>query len=318
MRGLAMRDEDFVESLFVSYNHDYLLFFTDHGQCYWLRVFEIPEGTRTSKGRSIRNLIQIPQEDRVRAILPVTKENFLDEDFRQNHFVLMATRQGVVKKTALEAFRRPRVDGIIAIVIDEGDQLIEAHLTSGDSQVVLASSAGLAIRFRESDVRSMGRKSRGVRGISLGPGQRVVGMVVIESDTERDLLAISAKGYGKRSVVEDYRLQGRGGKGIITMKATSRTGELVAIKGVEEKEDLMISTTAGVMIRMKVDSIRSMGRNTQGVRLIKIRDEDAIADITRVILDEGEDAVSPGDQPADGSDGGESAPQSDGPEEGIE
>ncbi len=290
-RGLAMRDEDFVEQLFVSYNHDYLLFFTDHGQCYWLRVFQIPEGSRTSKGRSIRNLLQIDPEDRVRAVLSVTKEDFRDQDFLENHFVLMATENGKVKKTPLEAFSRPRVDGIIAIVIEENDLLLEAHLTSGDSQVILASSAGLSIRFKESDVRSMGRKSRGVRGQSLKEGQKVVSMVVIEEGTERNLLAISAKGYGKRSGVDDYRLQTRGGKGIITMKATSKTGVLVSVKGVLENDDLMISTTGGIMIRMQVDTIRTMGRNTQGVRLINLRDGDAIADVTRVILDDDDEVV---------------------------
>jgi DNA gyrase subunit A len=284
-RGLAMRDEDFVEHLFVSYNHDYLLFFTDHGQCYWLRVFEIPEGSRTAKGRSIRNLSHIDPEDRVRAVLSVSKADFRSQEFLDNHFVLMATENGTVKKTPLEAFSRPRVDGIIAIVIEEGNRLLEAHLTSGNSEVVLASSAGLSIRFRESDVRSMGRKSRGVRGQSLKDGQKLVGMVVLE-DGERDLLAISAHGYGKRSEVDDYRLQTRGGKGIITMKATSKTGELVAVKGVLEDDDLMISTTGGIMIRMQVNTIRTMGRNTQGVRLINLRDDDAIADVTRVILDD--------------------------------
>lgn len=289
-RGLTMRDEDFVEHLFVSYNHDYLLFFTDHGQCYWLRVFEIPEGSRTSKGRSIRNMVQIDHEDRVQAVLSVSKEDFRDQDFLENHFVLMATENGKVKKTPLEAFKRPRVNGIIAIVIEEGDRLIEAHLTTGDSEVILASSVGLSIRFKESDVRSMGRKSRGVRGQALSGSQKVVSMVVIEGETERNLLAISANGYGKRSEVDDYRLQTRGGKGIITMKATSRTGALVAVKGVLDSDDLMISTTGGIMIRMKVDTIRTMGRNTQGVRLINLREGDEIADVTRVILDDDEDS----------------------------
>ncbi|MBO6575759.1 MAG: DNA gyrase subunit A [Rhodothermales bacterium] len=311
-RGLTMRDEDFVEHLFVSNNHDYLLFFTDHGQCYWLRVFEIPEGSRTSKGRSIRNLLQIDPEDRVRAVLSVTKQDFRDQEFLDNHFVLMATQNGVVKKTALEAFSRPRVDGIIAIVIEEGDRLIEAHLTTGNSQVVLASSAGLSIRFNESDVRSMGRKSRGVRGQALGTGQSVVGMVVLEEGSERELLAISANGYGKRSSVDDYRLQSRGGKGIITMKATSKTGELVAIKGVLEDDDLMISTTQGIMIRMQVDSIRTMGRNTQGVRLINLRDGDEIADVTRVIIEDDEEDGDHAVQATNGVAGGDGAVQEDG------
>jgi DNA gyrase subunit A len=287
-RGLAMRDEDYVEHLFVSRNHDYLLFYTDHGRCYWLRVFEIPEGGRQSKGRSIRNLIQIAPEDRIRAILAVSKPDFRDSGFLNGHFVLMATRRGQVKKTPLEAFSRPRVDGIIAISIDEGDELLEAKLTAGDANVILANSRGLSIRFRESNVRPMGRNTRGVRGMALSGEDEVVGMVIIENG-ERDLLAISSRGYGKRSDIDDYRVQTRGGKGIITMKATQRTGNLVAIKGVLESDDLMISTVSGIMIRMHVADISTLGRNTQGVRLISLKGDDAIADVTRVVPDEDED-----------------------------
>ncbi|QXD14969.1 DNA gyrase subunit A [Rhodocaloribacter litoris] len=288
MRGSGMRDEDYIEHLFVSFNHDYLLFFTDQGRCYWLRVYEIPEGSRTSKGRSIRNLIQIAPDDRVRAVLAVRKEDFLDPDFLENHYVLMATRKGLVKKTSLEAFSRPRVDGIIAIDIMEEDELIEAKLTDGEADVILASSSGLAIRFREQDVRPMGRNTRGVRGISLGSGERVVGMVVIAGGEERDVLAISANGYGKRTLLDDYRVQTRGGKGIITLKTTVKTGPLVAIKGVQETDDLMISTHNGIMIRMHVGDISVFGRNTQGVRLINLKPGDAIADVTRVVTEEEE------------------------------
>lgn len=292
MRGLAMRDEDYVEHLFVSRNHDYLLFFTDHGRCYWLRVFEMPEGTRQSKGRSIRNLIQIAPEDRIRAILVVSKADFRNSEFLDEHYVLMATRRGQIKKSTLEAFSRPRVDGIIAISIDEGDQLLEAHLTAGNANVILANSRGLSIRFRESDARPMGRNTRGVRGMRLSGEDEIVGMVVIEDD-ERDLLAISSNGYGKRSILDDYRVQSRGGKGIITMKATPRTGNLVSIKGVLETDDLMISTVNGIMIRMHVADISTLGRNTQGVRLINLKGDDAIADVTRLVPDEEDDASEP-------------------------
>lgn len=284
-RGSGMRDEDFIERLFVSRNHDYLLFFTDHGRCYWLRVFEIPEGGRTAKGRSIRNLIQIAPTDRLQAVLNITKSEFRDSEFMNAHYVMMATRRGQVKKTKLEAFSRPRVDGIIAISIDESDQLIEAHMTDGAADILLGASNGKAIRFAEKNARPMGRNTRGVRGIRLSDSEFVVGMIVM-NDGEQDVLAISANGYGKRSKIEDYRKQGRGGKGIITMKTTSRTGPMVALKGVLESDDLMISTEKGIMIRFKISGIRSMGRNTQGVRVINLKNNDAIADVTRVIVDE--------------------------------
>lgn len=313
MRGTGMRDEDFIEHLFASRNHDYLLFFTDHGQCYWLRVYEIPEGSRTAKGRSIRNLIQIAHDDRIKAVLAVRKEDFLDDEFLNSHYVMMATRNGLVKKTPLEAFSRPRVDGIIAIDIVEGDELLEAHLTDGSKNVLLASSGGRAIRFHEEDARPMGRKTRGVRGIALGSEQHVVGMIVIGPDEDREVLAISENGYGKRtplgpaSLDDDdasssdrrYRLQSRGGKGIITMKTTRRTGDLVALKGTEETDDLMIVTQNGIMIRMNVDTISTMGRNTQGVRLINLKGDDAIADVTRIIPDDDEEeAVGEAEAPA--------------------
>jgi DNA gyrase subunit A len=303
MRGTGTRDEDYVEHLFTSWNLDYLLFFTDHGRCYWLRVFEIPEGIRTAKGRSIRNLIQIAQDDRVRAVLAISKQDFQNDAFLDGHFVTMATLRGQVKKTALRAFSRPRVDGIIAIDIWEGDELLEAKLTTGDAHVILASSSGLAIRFEEGDVRPMGRDTRGVRGMELEEDETLVGMVVVHNN-DRDILAISANGYGKRSLLEDYRIQGRGGKGIITMKATDKTGPLVAIKGVQENDDLMIVTQNGIMIRMHVGDISTLGRNTQGVRLINLKPDDAIADVTRLVVEE-EDEV--GD--ANGVPDPETAPQ---------
>jgi len=290
-RGTAMRDEDFIEHLFVGYNHDYLLFFTDHGRCYWLRIYEIPEGSRTSKGRSIRNCISIGPEDRIRAILPVSKDDFRSEVFLESHFVLMATKSGQVKKTQLAAFSRPRVDGIIAISVDEGDELIEAHLTDGEANVIIASSSGVCIRFNESDARPMGRNTRGVRGIRLSKGHIAIGMIVVD-DESKDILTISANGYGKRTPLEDYRLQTRGGKGIIAQKTNSKTGPIVAIKGVSELDDLMISTVGGIMIRMDIGTISQLGRNTQGVRVIKIREGDSIADVTKVqVAEEGPEDI---------------------------
>ena len=286
-RGTAMRDEDFIEHIFVGTNHDYLLFFTDHGKCYWLRIYEIPEGSRTSKGRSIRNCIHIVPEDRIRAILPVSKDDLRSEDFLDSHYVLMATKSGQVKKTQLAAFSRPRVDGIIAISVDEGYELIEAHLTDGNANVIIASSSGVCIRFNESDARPMGRNTRGVRGIRLTKGHTAIGMIVVE-DESRDILTISANGYGKRTPLEEYRLQSRGGNGIIAQKTNAKTGPIVAIKGVIEQNDLMISTVGGIMIRMDIGSISKLGRNTQGVRVIKIRPGDSIADVTKIVIDETE------------------------------
>ncbi|NND72291.1 MAG: DNA gyrase subunit A [Rhodothermales bacterium] len=288
-RGTGMRDEDYIEHLFASHNHDYLLFFTDKGKCYWVRVYEIPEGSRTSKGRSIRNIIQIGPQDRVRAVLAVAKDDFRSEEFLNNHFVFMSTRRGQVKKTSLEAFSRPRSDGIIAISVNDGDELYEAHLTNGSTDIVLASSSGKSIRFKEGDVRSMGRNTQGVRGIKLGPKDVVVGMIVVEGE-ERSVLAISSNGYGKRTALDDYRVQSRGGMGIITMKTTSRTGDLVSIKGVLPTDDLMIVTEAGILIRINVGGISMLGRNTQGVRLIKLKGDDAIADVTRVVEEKDDEA----------------------------
>jgi DNA gyrase subunit A len=292
MKGSGMRDEDYIEHLFVSFNHDYLLFFTDHGKCYWLRVFEMPEGSRTSKGRSIRNLIEIAPDDRVRSVLAITKSDFEDQTFLENHFVIMATRQGLVKKTPLSAFSRPRAGGIIAIQIIDGDELLESHLTDGNSHVIIASSGGRSVRFEENDARPMGRNTRGVRGITLGSNEHVIGMVTLE-ENGRSILAISANGYGKRSALDDYRIQSRGGKGILTMKTTPKTGPLVAIKAVTGEDDLMISTQHGIMIRMQVGSISMLGRNTQGVRLISLRGDDRIADVTHLAADEAADLEPP-------------------------
>jgi len=310
MRGTGRREDDFIEHLFVCHTHDVLLFFTDHGQCYWLRPFEIPEGGRTAKGRSIRNLIDIDAEDRVRAVLSVSKDDFEDEDFLQSHYVLMATRQGQVKKTPLEDFSRPRSTGIIGINIDEGDELLEAALTEGDNSVVVASSGGRAVHFDEDDARPMGRNTRGVRGMRLGDDEEMVGMISVppEMYDDLDVLAVAENGYGKRTPLADYRVQGRGGKGLITLDRTDRTGDLVAIKGVLGEEDLMIITMNGIMIRTSVDEISQMGRNTQGVRVINLKDGDSIADVTRVVIEEEEveDAESPD------ADGEEDSPSTNG------
>ncbi len=279
MRGTGMRDEDYVEHLFTCSNHDYLLFFTDHGQCYWLRVFEIPEGARTAKGRSIRNMTQMDGDDRLRAVLAIPKPHFEDAEFLENHYVLMATRNGQVKKTPLAAFSRPRSNGIIAIAINEDDLLLEAHLTGGDAHVVLACNAGRSIRFHESDARPLGRNTQGVRGMMLAKGEHLIGMIVCENE-EKEVLAISARGYGKRTSLDEYRIQSRGGKGIITMNTKGKTGPLVAIKAVTSADDLMIVTQNGIMIRMDVGAISTLGRNTQGVRLISLKGDDAIADVT--------------------------------------
>ena len=291
MKGSGKRDEDYIEHMFVSSTHDYLLYFTDHGQCFWLRVYEIPEGSRTARGRSIRNLIQIDHEDRVRAVLAVSKAEFEDEAFRQTHYVVMATRKGLVKKTVLDAFKRPLRSGIIAISVVEGDELLEARLTDGNAHIFLASSGGKAIRFDEKEARSMGRNTRGVKGIALRPNEEAIGMVVAAENGEREILAISENGYGKRSHMEDYTPQARGGMGRITLKTTERVGPLVAIRDVASDDDLMIVTRNGLMIRMNVGDISVQGRNTQGVRLIHLKESDAIADVTRLVLEEDDEEV---------------------------
>ena len=284
LRGTGKREDDVIEHLYVCHSHDVLLIFTDKGQCFWLRPFEIPEGSRTAKGRSIRQLIEIDPDDRVQAVISVSKEDFEDEDFLNNHYVLAATRQGQVKKTVLEAYSRPRSNGIIGIKIDEGDELLEATLTDGDHTVVVASSGGRAVHFDEGDARPIGRNTRGVRGMKLPGAQEMVGMISIppEKQDEMDVLAIAEHGYGKRTPLSDYRVQSRGGKGLITLNRTDRTGDLVALKRVYGAEDLMIITKNGIMIRTRVEEISTMGRNTQGVQVIDLKDGDNIADVTRV------------------------------------
>ncbi len=283
-KASATRNEDFLEHLFVGTNHQYMLFFTQKGQCYWLRVFEIPEGSRTSKGRAIQNLINIDQDDKVKAF--ICTRDLKEEEYVNSHYVIMATKKGVVKKTPLEQYSRPRQNGIIAINIREGDELLEAKLTTGSSQIFLGLRSGKAIRFEESKTRPMGRTASGVRGITLADdSDEVIGMVSVHNFDE-DILVVSENGYGKRSPIEDYRLTNRGGKGVKTISITDKTGGLVAIKNVSDLDDLMIINKSGIAIRMSVEDLRTMGRATQGVKLINLRDKDSIAAVAKVMKDE--------------------------------
>jgi DNA gyrase subunit A len=280
-KGTDIRDEDFLEHLFVATNHNYLLFFTEKGKCYWLRVFEIPEGAKTNKGRAIQNLINIEPEDKVRAFINV--KDLKDEEYINNNYIILATQKGTIKKTSLEAYSRPRQSGINAISINEGDQLLEARLTNGDNEVMLALRSGRAIRFNEKAVRPMGRNAAGVRGITLAkPDDEVIGMVCIPRDTLCEVLVVSENGYGKRSSLEDYRVTNRGGKGVKTINITEKTGNLIAIKDVTDIHDLMIINRSGITIRLAVADLRVVGRATQGVRLIRINEGDAIAAVTKV------------------------------------
>jgi DNA gyrase subunit A len=286
-RGSDLRGEDFLEHLFIASTHNYMLLFTEKGKCFWLRAYEIPEGTKNSKGRAIQNLINIEPDDKVRAFIKII--NLADEDYLNNNFIILCTRHGIIKKTTLEAFSRPRQAGIIAININENDQLLAAKLTNGTNEVLLALRSGRAIRFNESKVRPMGRNAAGVKGISLGKGDdEVIGMICVEN-ANFDVLVVSENGYGKRSSLEDYRVTNRGGKGIKTINITSKTGNLIAIKEVTDSDDLIIINRSGILIRLGVRDLRVMGRATQGVRLINLRDEDAIASVAKVEVDESED-----------------------------
>lgn len=286
-RGAATRDEDFLEYMVVATNHQYMLFFTENGRCFWMRVFEIPEGSKTSKGRAIQNLINIEKEDKVRAYIKT--HDLRDEDYVNNHFVIMVTKKGIVKKTSLEAYSRPRVNGINAITVREGDQLLEAKLTDGKSQIMIGSLSGKAIRFEDEKVRPMGRTASGVRGINLGSDDNeVIGMIVIEDPENETVLVVSEKGYGKRSSIDDYRITNRGGKGVTTLNITEKTGRLIAIKSVTDQDDLMIINKSGVTIRTGVQEMRVMGRATQGVKLINLKNNDEIAAVAKVAIDEEE------------------------------
>jgi DNA gyrase subunit A len=286
-KASATRNEDFLEHLFVGTNHQYMLFFTQKGKCFWMRVFEIPEGSKTSKGRAIQNLINIEPDDKVMAF--ICTQDLKDEEYVNSRYVIMATKKGQVKKTPLEQYSRPRTNGINAITIKDGDELLEAKLTLGDSQVMLAVKSGKAIRFEEEKTRPMGRNASGVRGIRLSDEKdEVVGMIAI-NDPSSEILVVSENGYGKRSSIEDYRITNRGGKGVKTISVTEKTGQLVAIKNVTDTDDLMIINKSGIAIRMAVDSLRVMGRATQGVRLIKVREDDSIAAVAKVMKDDDEE-----------------------------
>lgn len=304
-KAASTRDKDFIENVFVATNHQYMLFFTEQGRCFWMRVYEIPEGTRQSKGRAIQNLINIPQDDKVLAFINVL--NLKDEEYINNHFIVMCTKGGVIKKTPLEAYSRPRVNGINAITIREGDTLLEAKLTNGEQDIMLAVRSGKAIRFPEDKVRSMGRSASGVRAITVdSENDEVVGMIVVKEGDGYDVMVVSEKGYGKRSSLEDYRITNRGGKGVKTITVTDKTGELVSLKAVNDEDDLMIITKKGTMIRMAVDSLRVMGRATQGVRLINLRTNDEIASIAKVPASD-EEELEEGVENAEGTEGVEGA-----------
>jgi len=283
-KASTTRDEDFLQDLFVGTNHQYMLFFTLKGKCFWMRVYEIPEGSKTSKGRAIQNLINIEQDDKVMAF--ICTQDLKDEDYINSHYVIMATKKGQVKKTSLEQYSRPRANGINAITIREGDELLEAKLTNGNSHVVIAVKSGKAIRFEESKTRPMGRGASGVRGITLAnESDEVVGMVAV-NDMDANILVVSENGYGKRSSLEDYRVTNRGGKGVKTISITDKTGNLVSIKTVNDLDDLMIINKSGIAIRMEVAALRVMGRATQGVRLINLKGDDTIAAVAKVMKDD--------------------------------
>ena len=287
VKGSATRDEDFIEHIYVASMHNTMMFFTEKGRCYWLKVYEIPEGTRSSKGRAIQNVIQIEPDDKVRAY--INTKNLNDEEYINNNYIVMCTREGIIKKTKLEAYSRPRQNGVIAIVIREGDQLLEAKITSGESEIMIAARGGKAIRFPENKVRPIGRVSAGVRGIELEDNDEVVGMICIEPDQKKDVLVLSEHGYGKRTDLDEYRITNRGGKGVKTINITEKTGDLVSIQAVEDDNDLMIINKSGITIRTKVEQIRVAGRATQGVRIINLRDGDSIASVMAVPKSEDEE-----------------------------
>ncbi len=317
-RGSSTRDEDFLEHLIVSTTHNYLLIFTEKGRCFWMRVFEIPEGQKNSKGRPIQNLINIESDDKVRAYINV--KDLKNEEYVNNTFLVMCTKKGVIKKTSLEAYSRPRTNGINAINIREGDELLEARLTSGDDDILIALKSGRAIRFHESKVRPMGRVASGVRGITLASdSDEVIGMIFVH-DENATVLVVSENGYGKRSNVDDYRITNRGGKGVKTLNITDKTGNLIALQSVTDDNDLMIINESGITIRISVEELRVMGRATQGVRLINLKDSDSIAAVAKVPVQNEEDEENNGnvaeadgdvETPSNESNEGEDTPESD-------
>ena len=281
-KGSQTRDKDFIQELFVATNHNYLLVFTEKGKCFWMRVFEIPEGGKTSKGRAIQNLINIEQDDKVMAY--INTQDLRDEEYIKNNFIIMCTKKGVIKKTSLESYSRPRTNGINAITIREDDQLLEAKITNGTNEIMMALKSGKAIRFNEQDVRSMGRTASGVRGIRLTDEKKdeVVGMICVEDETA-NVMVVSENGYGKRSVISDYRITKRGGKGVKTINISEKTGQLISIKNVVDEDDLMIINKSGIVIRLKISGLRVMGRATQGVRLINLKGNDTIAAVAKIV-----------------------------------
>ena len=301
-KGSATRDEDFIEHIYVASMHNTMLFFTEKGRCFWLKVYQIPEGTRSSKGRAIQNVIQIEPDDKVRAYINV--KSLADAEYVNNNYIIMCTKDGTIKKTKLEAYSRPRQNGVNAIVIREGDQLIEAKLTSGNAEVMIAARDGKAIRFNESTVRPIGRVGAGVRGISIEDGDEVVGMICVEPDSKQDVLVLSENGYGKRTDLDEYRITNRGGKGVKTINITEKTGKLISIQAVTDDNDLMIINRSGLTIRTAVSQIRLAGRATQGVRIINLREGDAIASVMAVPAAGEEEEV----QPAEGVETGGETP----------
>jgi DNA gyrase subunit A len=288
-KGSATRDEDFIEHIYVASMHNTMMFFTEMGRCYWLKVYQIPEGTRSSKGRAIQNVIQIEPGDKVRAY--INTKNLNDKEFVENNYLVMCTKRGIVKKTTLEDYSRPRTNGVKAIVIREGDQLLEVKLTSGNAEIMIAAREGRAIRFNESTVRPMGRVSSGVRAISIEDDNEVIGMIAIEPDSKEDVLVLSENGYGKRTDLDEYRITNRGGKGVKTINVTEKTGKLISIQAVTDDNDLMIINRSGLTIRTSADQIRVAGRATQGVKVIDLREGDSIASVTAVPKTEEEESA---------------------------
>ena len=305
-KGSATRDEDFIEHIYVASMHNTMMFFTEMGRCYWLKVYQIPEGTRASKGRAIQNVIQIDPGDKVRAYINV--KNLNDKEFVENNYLVMCTKRGIIKKTTLEAYSRPRTNGVNAIVIREGDQLLEVKLTSGNAEIMIAAREGRAIRFNESTVRPMGRVSSGVRAISIEDNNEVIGMIAIEPGSNQDVLVLSENGYGKRTDLEEYRITNRGGKGVKTINVTEKTGELISIQAVTDENDLMIINRSGLTIRTSADQIRVAGRATQGVKIIDLREGDAIASVTAVPKTEEDEEIVASVESAESVENNENAP----------
>lgn len=292
-QGGKTRDADFIEHLFVASTHNYLLLFTEQGKCYWLKVYEIPEGTKTSKGRPIQNIINIPQDDKIKAFINI--QDLKDETFLDTHYIIMATKRGTVKKTSMREYSRPRSNGVNAITVREGDELVTASLTNGASQIILGSKKGYAVRFDENDVRAIGRTGSGVRGITLrGEEDELIGMVCADTKSEQneDIMVVSENGYGKRSALDDYRITSRGGKGVISLNVTEKTGNMIAIESVTDNNDLMIINKSGLTIRIGLNTLRTMGRNTQGVSLIKLKEDDSIAAVSKIEHEEEEEEES--------------------------